>query len=133
MHRSPGQILFTCRIMRLYQKAGASNVHAGVKIGHAPNSRFRRVGPTPPKIHSHVYEADDNRLEVPRGHVAMLVSRVDGVGEHLRIPEHPAMMRLTFRAAPRGRLWVPFRCFSRFEKNDGKRKGLRERDQPRSE
>ena len=64
------------------------------------------------KIHSRVDEADDNRLEIPRGHSAMLVSRVGGVGEHLRVPEHPATMRLAFTAAPRGRLRMPFCYFS---------------------
>lgn len=41
-----------------------------------------------------MYETDDYFLEVPCGDLAELVPRVDGVGQHLRVPEHPPMLLL---------------------------------------
>lgn len=44
--------------------------------------------------HSHVDETDESRLEVPRGDLAHLVRGVDGVGQHLCVPEYPPLMFL---------------------------------------
>lgn len=57
--------------------------------------------------HSHVNESEQNRFEVPRGHFAALISCVDGVGQHLRVPEHPLFMVLAFPTTSRFRLGMP--------------------------